>query len=111
VRRGVPCTYRQPVPSVRPGGDSLRLNGAPRKGVQAGRFDSIPSTRTRDLNVLPKSTWLVICSCGWERECFSEWSAESVARLHPKLGEMGLKHDIRVEAPQGFKDDGQLPLT
>ncbi len=30
--------------------------------------------------------WLVTCSCGWTRECSSRWAAESVAKLHPKLG-------------------------
>lgn len=59
----------------------------------------------------PKPVWLVTCSCGWERECFSEWSAESVARLHPKLGEMDVKHAIRIEAPGRPGDGEQLTLT
>ena len=26
-----------------------------------------------------------VCSCGWERECSSEWAAESASKLHPQL--------------------------
>jgi hypothetical protein len=29
---------------------------------------------------------LVTCSCGWERECSSEWAASSAAKLHHQLG-------------------------
>jgi hypothetical protein len=33
----------------------------------------------------PVVRWLVTCSCGWERECSSEWAARSVSSLHPQL--------------------------
>jgi len=45
--------------------------------------------------------WLLTCSCGWTRECSSQWAAENVAKLHPKLGEAGTAHTVRVEEPPG----------
>jgi hypothetical protein len=47
--------------------------------------------------------WLLTCSCGWERECASEWAARSVSKLHPQLGPMDLAHVTRVE---GDRIDG-----
>jgi hypothetical protein len=41
--------------------------------------------------------WLVTCSCGWGRECVSEWAAQSVSKLHPQLGQMDVPHVTRVE--------------
>jgi hypothetical protein len=32
----------------------------------------------------PKPSWRVTCCCGWERECSSEWAANSAAKLHPE---------------------------
>jgi hypothetical protein len=40
--------------------------------------------------------WLVTCSCGWERECSSEWAARSVSKLHPQLAPMDVAHVTRV---------------
>jgi hypothetical protein len=48
---------------------------------------------------MPKPLWLIICSCGWIRECSSQWAAESVAKLHPKLGTPGTEHTITIEEP------------
>jgi hypothetical protein len=48
----------------------------------------------------PKRRWLVTCSCGWERECSSEWAARSASKLHQQLGPPDVKHAIRIEAPQ-----------
>jgi hypothetical protein len=45
------------------------------------------------------AVWLVTCSCGWTRKCSSQWAAESVAKLHPKLGEPGTAHTVRIEEP------------
>jgi hypothetical protein len=45
--------------------------------------------------------WRVTCSCGWTRECSSEWAAQSVARLHPQLARADVEHRMRVEAPAG----------
>ena len=59
----------------------------------------------------PKPSWRVTCSCGWERECSSEWAASSAAKLHHQLGPLDVKHDARVEPPDGFGDGQQLPLT
>ena len=55
--------------------------------------------------------WLVICSCGWERECSSEWAAQSVCKLHPQLGSMDVAHVTRVEGPESGAGGQQLTLT
>ena len=55
--------------------------------------------------------WLVICSCGWERECSSEWEAQSIAKLHPQLASMDVTHVTQVEGPPGSGDGQQLTLT
>jgi hypothetical protein len=39
-----------------------------------------------------KPRWRVVCSCGWERKCVSEWAAESVSRLHQQLGVLRVEH-------------------
>jgi hypothetical protein len=31
--------------------------------------------------------WLVTCSCGWTRDCSSEWAAQSASRPHQRLGD------------------------
>jgi hypothetical protein len=41
----------------------------------------------------------VTCSCGWTREFLQRWAAESAAKLHPKLGEPGTEHTVRIEVP------------
>ena len=46
--------------------------------------------------------WLVTCSCGWERECSSEWAAQSVTKLHPQLAPMDVAHVTRVEGAGGW---------
>jgi hypothetical protein len=59
----------------------------------------------------PKPRWLVTCSCGWERECASEWAARSVSKLHPQLGPTDVAHTTRVEGPDGSAGGQQLELT
>ena len=54
---------------------------------------------------------LVTCSCGWERECSSEWAAHSVSKLHPQLAPMDVAHVSRVEGPEGSAGAQQLTLT
>jgi len=49
-----------------------------------------------------------MCSCGWERECVSAWAAESVSRLHQQLGDVGVEHVTRIEAPEGPTNGEQL---
>jgi len=63
--------------------------------------------------VIAKARWLVTCSCGWERECVSEWATKSVSRLHPQLGEVGVEHATRIEAPatEDRRSGEQLPLV
>lgn len=56
-------------------------------------------------------SWVVTCSCGWGRECASEWAAESVSRLHPQLGDLGVEHATQIEPPVNVRDGRQLPLT
>jgi hypothetical protein len=55
--------------------------------------------------------WLVICSCGWGRECSSEWAARSVSKLHPRLAPMDVTHETRVEGPSSPDKGEQLTLT
>jgi len=43
--------------------------------------------------------WLLICSCGWGRECVSRWQARAAAKLHHRLGDLDVNHAVRVEAP------------
>ena len=43
--------------------------------------------------------WLVICSCGWERACSSEWAAQSIGKLHPQFASLDLAHVTRVQGP------------
>jgi len=59
----------------------------------------------------PRRIWLVTCSCGWERECASQWAAESVSKLHRQLGDVGVEHKTQVEAPGEFGPPEQLPLV
>jgi len=54
--------------------------------------------------------WRVICSCGWERECSSEWAAQSIAKLHPQLASMDMAHVTRVEGPGDTSIGQQLTL-
>jgi len=55
--------------------------------------------------------WLVTCSCGWERECSSQWAAQSVSKLHPQLASMDVTHETRVEGPNGGAGGQQLTLA
>jgi hypothetical protein len=53
--------------------------------------------------------WLVTCSCGWGRECISEWAAQSVSRLHQQVAEVGAEHTTQIGSLDNLKDGGQLP--
>src|SRR5260370_703943 len=53
--------------------------------------------------------WLVICSCGWTRECSSRWAAESVTKLHPKLDAPGVPHTGPVKEPPAQVIGGPQP--
>jgi hypothetical protein len=37
--------------------------------------------------------------------------ATSAAKLHPQLAVMDVKHEARVDGPERFTGDQQLPLT
>lgn len=69
-------------------------------------------SRARDpLTSTGRPRRLVTCSCGWGRECVSEWAAQSVSRLHQQLGEMGVEHATKVEGPDGPSGGEQLTLA
>lgn len=55
--------------------------------------------------------WLVICSCGWERETSSAWAANSVRKLHPPIASTDGEHVTRVEGPDEGVGGKQLTLT
>jgi hypothetical protein len=57
------------------------------------------------------SGWRVVCSCGWDRECSSEWAADSVSKLHPQLAPVDVTHMTRVEGPPDTRRGQQLTLT
>ena len=59
-----------------------------------------------------QARWLLTCSCGWTREFSQRWAAESAAKLHPKLGEPGTEHTVRIEAPPDqARGQSELPLA
>jgi hypothetical protein len=62
-------------------------------------------------DIAARARWLVVCSCGWERECSSEWAAQSACKLHPQLGPMDVEHVTRVEGQDDSVGDQQLTLT
>ena len=62
------------------------------------------------LTSVGRRPWLVTCSCGWERECSSEWAAQSVSKRHQKLGSAGVEHVTRIDGPSAPTDGGQLTL-
>jgi len=41
--------------------------------------------------VTTRPRWLVTCSCGWTRECSSEWAAQSGAKVHPRLAPVNVE--------------------
>ena len=43
-----------------------------------------------------KPRWLILCSCV---ECVSAWHA-AAAKPHQRLGELDVKHAVRIEAPE-----------
>ena len=58
-----------------------------------------------------KPKWRLTCACGWIRECSSEWAAESVAKLYPKLGEPSAEHTITIGEPPESLGQRELPHT
>ena len=56
----------------------------------------------------PKPRWRVTCSCGWERECSSEWAAQSVSKLHPQFAPTDVPRVTRIEGPDGSAGERQL---
>jgi hypothetical protein len=55
--------------------------------------------------------WRVTRACSWERECSSEWAAQSASKLHPQLAPMDVAHVTRVEGPDEGTVGQQLTLT
>jgi hypothetical protein len=58
-----------------------------------------------------KFRWLVTCSCGWGRECVSQWAAESLTKLHPRLSGPSTQHTITIEEPPNQPAPEQAPGT
>ncbi len=81
--------------------------------LEAGLSPVAVSAEARDpLTSTGEPRWLVTCPCGWGRECLSAWAAESVAKLHPKLGEPGTVHTVRIEEPPDEpRREPELPLA
>ena len=72
---------------------------------------AVPAAEAHDpLTPVGKRPWLVTCSCGWERECSSEWAARSVSKLHQKLGPTDVEHTTRIEGPDNQPGGSQLTL-
>lgn len=63
------------------------------------------------MSTLGKPRWLVICSCGWEREAISEWAAKSISKLHPQLALPAVAHVTRIEGPDTAGKGQQLTLA
>jgi hypothetical protein len=76
-------------------------------GAANGR-STLPQAKQKETR---SPRWLVTCSCGWGRECVSEWAAESVSKLHPQLATMNVPHVTRVEPTDDSGSDRQLSLT
>ena len=55
--------------------------------------------------------WLVTCSYGWTSDFSQRWHAESVAKVHPRLGEPGTEHTVTIEGPTDAAGGEQLRLT
>jgi hypothetical protein len=58
------------------------------------------------------ATWVVTCSCGWTSDFSQRWHAESVAKLHPRLGEASIAHTVTIEGPPrpAWPEDEGPPL-
>ena len=57
-----------------------------------------------------RTSWLMF-AITWERECSSEWAAQSVSKLHPQLAPIDVAHVTRVERPGDGGGERQLTLT
>ena len=60
--------------------------GPPSGPVSARRRDIVAAEAHDPLAGMVRPQCLVVCSCGWEREASSAWAAESMSKLHRKLG-------------------------
>ena len=53
--------------------------------------------------------WLVTCSCGYERECISQWAATATAKLHVEhLGDKAVPHHITITEDPRRRSMGHL---
>ena len=82
--------------------------------MRMGRPSASPAESQSPSNIKAKMTathWLVTCSCGWERECSSEWAA-AVSKQTPSAARpMDAAHVTRVEGPDTGAGERQLTLT
>jgi hypothetical protein len=81
-------------------------------GLDPGATTTAGHTGTVDpLSEQLRPRWLLTCSCGWTSAFSQRWHAESVAKLHPRLGEPGIEHTVTIEEPPADAAGGtQLPL-
>ncbi len=94
-----------PITTRRPG----RID---RRGPRLDHSAVAPPAGGSGHRVSARRRWLVSCSCGWSRECISQWAAQTVAKLHPRLSESGAGHTITIEEPRADAPPGtQLPLV
>ncbi len=61
----------------------------------------------------PEHRWLIACTCGWDREASSAWSATAIASLHARyLTAAGTEHVITIqEPPDEPRDRAKRPLA
>jgi hypothetical protein len=100
--------------SRRPFGECINPRTFLTNGSIAGYSDTMKHWRlpmVAEAEARMTKRWLVTCSCGWERECSSEWAARSASRLHPQLAPMDVAHVTRVEGPEGGASGQHLTLT
>ena len=72
----------------------------------ASWLEGVPVAEVHDpLTSVGKRPWLVICSCGWGRECSSEWAGKSVSKLHRQLGPMHVEIITRTDGPEDSGGD------
>jgi hypothetical protein len=80
-------------------------------GLDSGATTAGPSSAVDPLSEQFRPRWLLTCSCGWTSAFSQRWHAESVAKLHPRLGEPGIEHTVTIEEPSTDPAGGtQLPL-
>ena len=79
--------------------------------MSASWRDTVAAEAPDPVTGMVRPQWLVVCSCGWEREASLAWAAQSVSRQHKQLRAVGVGHITHVEAPADASRGEQLPLV